>query len=316
MGVTKLALTIGNDIFTAITQPIIDNKETIKNSFQDLIDGLAEVTSTTKAIFTDILDFIFDIYQNIILPIIQNIQQNISKLISEHIAPLFTQVGEFLNKLGSNIKIFWDTILKPLIDWIIKNILPVVIPIVNGVLNAVFAVIGGITDLISGLLEILGGLIDFVVGVFTGDWEKAWNGIKDIFSGIINSITAILETFINKASGLINGIIGGVNKITGAFGISEIPEIPELNIPKLATGAVIPPNAPFMAMLGDQRHGTNIEAPLDTIKQAVMEVIGNGFVNAPIHAHLYLDGREIYDCVIDQGKMHQLATGKNQFATL
>jgi hypothetical protein len=51
-----------------------------------------------------------------------------------------------------------------------------------------------------------------------------------------------------------------------------IPTIPKY-IPALAKGAVIPPNAPFMAMLGDQKHGTNIEAPLDTIKQALAEVM-------------------------------------------
>ena len=47
------------------------------------------------------------------------------------------------------------------------------------------------------------------------------------------------------------------------------------NIPYLASGAVIPPNAPFLAMLGDQRHGTNIEAPLSTIQEAVAQVIGD-----------------------------------------
>ena len=55
------------------------------------------------------------------------------------------------------------------------------------------------------------------------------------------------------------------------------------NIPYLATGAVIPPRAPFLAMLGDQRNGTNIEAPLDTIKQAVSEVMGTGGIEVETH---------------------------------
>ena len=55
----------------------------------------------------------------------------------------------------------------------------------------------------------------------------------------------------------------------------RIPELSKISIPRLAQGAVIPPNKEFMAMLGDQSHGTNIEAPLDTIKQAVAEVVGN-----------------------------------------
>lgn len=51
--------------------------------------------------------------------------------------------------------------------------------------------------------------------------------------------------------------------------------ITPLNVPRLASGAVLPANKPFMAMVGDQTHGTNIEAPLDTIKQAVYEVFGD-----------------------------------------
>lgn len=316
MGANLLAAIAGNDIFTALTQPIIDNKESIKNSLQDLINGLSDVMSTAKEIFLDFIDLVFMYYQERIAPIIENIKNNLSELLANHVTPLFSQVGAFLSSLGNAIKIFWNTILKPLIQWIVKNILPVIVPILNGILNAVFRVIGGTIDRISGFLQILEGLINFIKGVFTGDWELAWNGIKDIFVGIINKITSILETFINGATDSINGIIGGINKFTGIFGAPQIPEIPEVNIPKLATGAVIPPNAPFMAMLGDQRHGTNIEAPLDTIKQAVREVVGNSNSGSPIHAHLYLDGREIFDCIIEQGRTQQAATGKNRFATL
>ena len=63
-------------------------------------------------------------------------------------------------------------------------------------------------------------------------------------------------------------------------------------------------------MLGDQRHGTNIEAPLDTIKQAVREVVGGG-KSGTLHAHLYLDGKEVLTSVIDMAKLEQTATGIN-----
>lgn len=77
----------------------------------------------------------------------------------------------------------------------------------------------------------------------------------------------------------------------------QIPTIPEIAIPRLATGAVIPPNREFLAVLGDQKHGTNIEAPLDTIVQAVMlamaksDYAGSGQV---IENAVYLDGEVIY----------------------
>lgn len=316
MGATQLALTFGRDIYKAVTQPIIENKEAIKNSLQDLLNGLSVITTAAREILTGIVDLIFLYYQERILPVIEGIKQNLSELIENHLTPFFSQLGEFLGVLGEAIKLLWDTILKPLIQWIIQNIAPIIVPIVNSIVTVVGNAIGGIMDKITFLLQGLTGLINFIAGTFTGDWTRAWNGIKDIFSGIINSISSMIQTFVNGASSMINGLIGAFNKITGIVGIPSIPDIPKLKIPKLATGAVIPPNAPFMAMLGDQRHGTNIEAPLDTIKQAVREVMGGGAGNAPIHAHLYLDGKEVFESIIEQGRMQQASTGRNAFATL
>lgn len=316
MGITMLAMTFGSDIFRALTQPIIDNKEYIKTSLQDLINGIADITKIAKDILKDIVDAVLLLYNKNVKPVIENIQKNLSELISNHLAPFFTQVGQLLTSLAGALSLLWNNVLKPLVDWIIRNIAPVIVPIVNSVVNTISVAIGGIIDVISSLLKALKGITDFLVGVFTGDWEKAWNGIKDIFEGIINSLISIFETFVNGAISLVNGLIGGFNELTGIVGVPEIPLIPELNIPKLATGAVIPPNAPFMAVLGDQRHGTNIEAPLETIKQAVKEVVGNGTGNAPIHAHLYLDGKEIFSSIINQGRLNQAATGRNSFVAL
>ena len=316
LGVRRLASTIMRDVFKAITQPIIDTKEIIKNSLQDLLNGLSEVTSAIKQIFADLIDIVMSLYNNAISPIFQHLQEKLTGLLENHLAPFFTQLGKTLGTLGESVMMLWESILSPLIQWIIDNIAPIITPIANGILDTVTAVIGGILDLISGLLKVLEGLINFIVGVFTGDWEKAWNGVKDVFAGIINSLSAIIETFINGAIGLINGLLGGVNKITEIAGIPSIPTIPELNIPRLATGAVIPPNAPFMAMLGDQRHGTNIEAPLDTIKQAVREVVGVGNGGGTYQFIAQIDGKTIFESVISEAQLRQSSTGRNKLVTL
>lgn len=120
-------------------------------------------------------------------------------------------------------------------------------------------------------------------------------GLAMIAAGIAGSITAwnISDNPITRfVKNMANGIIGIVNKIIDAInslfhiqfkglkigGVQIIPKIDTrlLNIPKipmLAQGAVIPPNREFMAILGDQRHGTNIEAPLETIQEAVAAVM-------------------------------------------
>ena len=124
---------------------------------------------------------------------------------------------------------------------------------------------------------------------------KCWNKISakttSIWSGIKSTIKGAVNGIIGFINGMISGLISGINSAIQAlnklsvnipdwvpsvggktFGFN-IKTVTAPKIPYLATGAVIPPNAPFMAVLGDQKHGTNVEAPLDTIKQALAEVI-------------------------------------------
>lgn len=123
-----------------------------------------------------------------------------------------------------------------------------------------------------------------IAQVFTGKFwldlaKKCGNGLIGGFENAINGIIGLFEK-------MINWIVGGLNKISfdvpdwvpliggKKFGFN-IPEAKfgRVSIPRLAQGAVIPPNREFMAVLGDQKNGTNIEAPLDTIKQALAEVL-------------------------------------------
>lgn len=116
---------------------------------------------------------------------------------------------------------------------------------------------------------------------------EAFTGLKDGIKNIINNgILPVVEGMINFLIDGLNSFIDRLNSIpdvtfkspfTGedvTLGI-DLSRIGHVSIPRLAQGAVIPPNREFMAVLGDQSHGTNIEAPLDTIKQAVAEVLAN-----------------------------------------
>lgn len=97
-----------------------------------------------------------------------------------------------------------------------------------------------IQENIEAVKEVFSGLIDNVKNVFAGNWEEAWNGILDSFKGIINLIPQILESNINAAIGIINGMIDGINFISGTIGITAIPNIPEVDIPPfLAKGGVL-----------------------------------------------------------------------------
>ena len=154
--------------------------------------------------------------------------------------------------------------------------------LIAGIASALLAIVyftghGG--DLINGLKQICGGFIDFITGVFSGDWEKAWNGIVNVGKGAVNVLISIINS-------LISLVVRGLNMISfdipswvpfiggGHFGFN-IQQAPQ--IPYLAQGAVIPPNREFMAVLGDQTRGNNIEAPEDLIRKIVREeTAGNG----------------------------------------
>lgn len=310
MGITELTGKFARDIIQFFTKPIIDSKNQIRTALEDLMAGFSEITEYIKTKVSDIRDFFNQIYDEFWKPLFDNLTERMTELVRDHLAPMLSELGEFFRAVGEALMVIWEEQFKPFIQWIIDNVLPTILPIINAIVDAVMGAVGSIADLISGLLQVLTGLIDFLVGVFTGDWQKAWEGIKDVFKGIINSITSVLEGFINAAIDLINGLIGSVNSITSSIGIPSIPTIPNVNIPKLATGAVIPPNAPFMAMLGDQRHGNNIETPEDLLRKVVREESGSGN-GGVLHAHLYLDGKEVLTSVIDMAKFEQTATGVN-----
>lgn len=190
-----------------------------------------------------------------------------------------------------------------------KNWADVFGPVLGGILNGFFTNVKNIWDSIKRVFD---GIIDFVRGVFTGDWKRAWQGVQDIFGGIFDGLVALAKAPLNMIIGLLNGAIGAINgMIEGLNKLSfeppawvpyfggktwgvNIPTIP--NIPYLAQGAVLPANREFLAVLGDQRRGTNVEAPLDTIKQALAEVLAQTGGAQPISLNVVctLDGETVY----------------------
>lgn len=152
--------------------------------------------------------------------------------------------------------------------------IPLLVAGILGVLLAITTLTGEGGALIDGFKTMFGGFADFVGGVFSGDMERAAEGFKNIWRGAFNIIASILNGLLNLIELGLNAIqidvpdwvpfIGGRH-----FGFNvNVPQIPYL-----AQGAVIPPNREFLAVLGDQHTGTNIEAPLETIKQALAEVM-------------------------------------------
>lgn len=225
--------------------------------------------------------------------------------LSDLLEGTFLDTGTWEGPLGALLDM-----LHMLIDKVFDGITPFVVGLVEEFIN--LPLVQGFGNVINSLKRSLLGLVDFIGGVFTGNWKRAWEGIKNTFFGIINVIPNAVEALVNTIIDIVNLLIDGVNFVSGAVGIPAIKEIPRVDIPMLATGAVIPPNAPFMAMLGDQKHGTNIEAPLDTIKQAVREVMGSGS-GGKYQFTAQINRRTLFDEIIEEAKIRQSTTGRNLF---
>jgi hypothetical protein len=229
----------------------------------------------------------------------------------------FSNTWEFIKAdfaiLGDFFKGIWDGV----VEGISRGWNTIVALVQNG-----FATIGNIFEnaketwaaVADAWRQVLNGIIDFVAGVFTGNWQRAWDGITNIFDGILNGWKSIFKGAINAMIELINGLLRavviGINAVAEALsGINitipdwvpgiggsslnfNIPSITAPQIPRLATGAVIPPNAEFAAILGDNKRENEILAPESTIRRIIQEELGSG--SQTIDNVITLDGEVIY----------------------
>lgn len=194
--------------------------------------------------------------------------------------------------------------------------------------------LANIQNIVAAVKQAFSGIVDFVNGVLSGDWQQAWDGIKNIFGGAWNGMLAIIKSPINGIIGLMNGLLraaqimqngvaNALNKmnisvpswVTSLTGVSSIgfhiSKWSAPHIPYLAQGAVIPPNKEFMAVLGDQKSGNNIEAPESLIRKIVREETGNS--SRKIEVPVYLNRRQIAKAVLEEGKNMRTQTGRNPF---
>lgn len=334
----NLIAILGESLLPAIT-PIIQ-------FITDLLQKFSELDPKTQKVIVIIGAVLAAIGP--VVSVIGGIISVVSTLI-----PIITAVVSALNPvtlaIGAVIAVIvlliknWDTVKETmqkfddfLQEIFAKDFTEVFGPVLGEALNAFFQ---NVENIWNSIKQIFNGIVTFISGVFAGDWEKAWEGIKDIFEGVFKAFEALAKAPLNAVIGAINGLIGGVesglNKIiemingidfdipdwVPVFGGKSfdinIPKVKSVKIPYLAQGAVIPPNAPFMAVLGDQRHGNNIETPEDLLRKVVREEAGRGNGNgATYHFVAQLNGQTLFEQFVSQAQLNQMATGQNILQTL
>ena len=249
MGIIELGWKIGRDIIKTISEPIIENKDVIKNALGGTIEAVEPIFTALSDLVTNTFEKINEVYdmyvapawekfsngistilsnaleafQTYLLPVLQKIGEEFKKLTEEHIQPFIDTFLEFSGKFAEAIAQLWE-VLSPFVGWLVGNAIATFSVALENLWNLVKDLIANLADAFAGFYEALGGVIDFLTGVFTGDWEKAWGGIKDIFSGIWKVIKAIVSAAISVVKNTINAALNSIKTITKRLwdGIKQI----------------------------------------------------------------------------------------------
>ena len=289
-------------VLTAAVEIVLALGEALPNLLQTII-------TTVVDILPSLIPTLVTGLTNLIVLLLQNIDDIILPLINA----LPTIVESVMNALLENMPIIIGALITAVFE-IIKALPQILNSLYEAYKKYWIAIWNSIKDIFSKVGDWFGEK-------FGDAWEKikekfskvkefftsVWGNIKNVFTdtgnAIADAISGAVKGAINKvlstATKIINGFISAINTAIGVInaipGVS-IKKLNRISVPKLAKGAVIPPNREFLAVLGDQKHGTNIEAPLDTIVQAFNMALknngGSGF-NGRIEVPIYLDSRQI-----------------------
>lgn len=187
---------ITKDATENLVIPAID---TLKNAYMDMMETVGNVWDEKGQPlldkWTQAMDHVrstfVGLYEEFIKPIVEKITKTFEKLWNEHLQPLWEKIVSAVMTVADCLLKLYNEFLAPIIDWIRKNIVPVIKKWLEGLIEHLGEVIGYIADAIGGVITVFEGLVNFITGVFTGDWEQAWEGIKQIFSGIWEVICGI-----------------------------------------------------------------------------------------------------------------------------
>lgn len=224
------------DTIFQLVQPFID-------LILQLIEPFAALISTAIA---PLIVKLAELLNNLLQPLIP-VFNEIAGILSETLQPVFEALAPVFDLLTDALSPLFE-LLSMLLNAILPALTPVIEILADVFSNVLGLAIKGISGAIESLTGIFNGLIDFIDGVFSGNWDKAWNGILEIFKNVLNLIPNAVEFIINGAIGMINGLFDGINWALEWAGL-EIPHIPEVTLPRFRAGIDYVPNDKYLAYL-------------------------------------------------------------------
>lgn len=212
--VVELGSNLARDWFRGFEKVITNNAPKLAKVFKTALNNIAPVFETIERAVNDFGNMLTRVYREHVRPVYDDVSKGVSKIVGifidgfnthvnpvikkfgegfkkiyvEHVKPTIDKIGESLGGMYDAFKKLWDEILQPFFEWIAANVWPIIAPIIENIGNEFLNTLGLIFNIIGRLFEILRGVIDFLVGVFTGDWSLAWQGILEILHAIFDPI--------------------------------------------------------------------------------------------------------------------------------
>lgn len=315
-------VTKGLPVLTQFSTECVKTLQTLFDSVKEIFDktwreGAVPALQFFTQVYQDAWDIVYDNWQTYGAPIFDNVRTaientknlflnawnnymkpcwdiimgTVTRLWTDHVKPLADNLTGFVGELIQDALEIYNKVIVPIVKWVQDYLYPKFVNSFRDMMNIVEPIIAGFIDCANGIITILKGIVQFLTGVFTGNWSKAWDGIKNIFKGTIDTMSAVIKTPLNMIiatfENLVNRIGSGINKLIRGFnsikwnvpdwvpGIGgkslgfNISQIPTIKLPRLAQGGWVAANNPQLAIVGDNTREGEIVSPESKIREQV-----------------------------------------------
>lgn len=187
-----------NDITNDIIMPTMQLLEEIST---DTFDAIGQAWQTHGGALVEqielacenIRNFFTQLYEQFIKPVWEKVLEVLKRVWDEGLEPLVNRVSNFVLRVSTLLLKLYNEVIAPIVSWLMSYIYPIIVDVISNVLDILGDMWINITQIFDGVLDVIEGLIEFIVGVFTGDWEAAWNGICMFCEGIWDIICGVFE---------------------------------------------------------------------------------------------------------------------------
>ena len=230
----KAEINTAINIIKDIAPKLLSFGKSIASSIMKMLPSIIKIVQSISKAFVAILPTIRNVINFIVKTVLPPLSAAFNVIATEVVPAVAKVFQTWMPKIAEFINNLW-IIIKPILYGFIQEIKMVAAVIYNHV-KGVLKIVG---DVVGPILDILNGLVKFIAGVFSGDWKKAWEGIRDIVGGVFGSLAGIVKAPINAIITLVNDVISGIGQLNikipdwvpglggKEFGL-HIPKIPML----------------------------------------------------------------------------------------